>query len=159
MSQSIAHVTAARDRLLSVADVHKEYGLVRAVDGVSFDVRPGEIAGVRVGHRAREVRRAPLAVVLRDLERPVHLGERFLGLVLEVVVARDAVARRREPGVQVERLAVHRDRLVVAPALHEQLGVRIVGVRIVGDELDVLLERRLRLIELVQEAFQPDESR
>ncbi|HEX6047934.1 MAG TPA: ATP-binding cassette domain-containing protein [Gemmatimonadaceae bacterium] len=46
MSHSIAHVTPARNRLLSVADVHKEYGAVRAVDGVSFDVHAGEIVAL-----------------------------------------------------------------------------------------------------------------
>ena len=32
--------------LLEVRDVHKEYGAIRAVDGVSFEVRSGEILGV-----------------------------------------------------------------------------------------------------------------
>lgn len=32
--------------LLEVRDVHKEYGAIRAVDGVSFDVTAGEILGV-----------------------------------------------------------------------------------------------------------------
>jgi len=32
--------------LLKVSDLRKSYGAIRAVDGVSFDVRPGEIFGV-----------------------------------------------------------------------------------------------------------------
>ncbi len=46
MSHSAARFSATGDRLLSVADVHKEYGPVRAVDGVSFEVRPGEIVAL-----------------------------------------------------------------------------------------------------------------
>ena len=32
--------------LLKVSDLRKSYGAIRAVDGVSFEVRPGEIFGV-----------------------------------------------------------------------------------------------------------------
>lgn len=32
--------------LLKVSDLHKSYGAIRAVDGVSFEVQPGEIFGV-----------------------------------------------------------------------------------------------------------------
>lgn len=34
------------DTSLSVADIHKEFDTVRAVDGVCFDARPGEILGL-----------------------------------------------------------------------------------------------------------------
>ncbi len=34
------------EALLTVQDIHKSYGAIRAVDGVSFTVQPGEIVGV-----------------------------------------------------------------------------------------------------------------
>ena len=46
MSHPITHRAVAGGSLLSVADVHKEYGPVRAVDGVSLDVRSGEIVAL-----------------------------------------------------------------------------------------------------------------
>ena len=43
-----AHQTpgAANTPVIQVTDIRKHYGAIRAVDGVSFEVRPGEIFGV-----------------------------------------------------------------------------------------------------------------
>ena len=43
MSHHVTHSGTAGSPLLTVADVHKEYGSVRAVDGVSVNVHSGEI--------------------------------------------------------------------------------------------------------------------
>ena len=51
---------------------------------------------------------------------------------------------RRELRVHLQRLPVLGDGLVEPPHLHQQLGVGIVGVGIVRDQLDVFLERLLR---------------
>ena len=54
-------------------------------------------------------------------------------------------------GIDRERLVVHGDRLVEASHLHEQLGIRVIRVGVVGDQLDVFLERGLGLAVLAQE--------
>ncbi len=41
-----AHVTATQVPVLKVADLRKSFGGIHAVDGVSFDVREGEILGI-----------------------------------------------------------------------------------------------------------------
>ena len=53
--------------------------------------------------------------------------------------------------VDRQRLLVALDRLLESARLHEQLGVGVVGVRIAGDQLDVLLEGLLRLRVLAHE--------
>ncbi|MGA9533035.1 MAG: ABC transporter ATP-binding protein [Anaerolineales bacterium] len=47
MSASSDLMTARADEpILRVEDIHKQYGGTRAVDGVSFDIAPGEIAAI-----------------------------------------------------------------------------------------------------------------
>jgi hypothetical protein len=58
-----------------------------------------------------------------------------------------------EVRVHGQRLLVVLDRLLEASRLHEQLGVRVVGVGIARDQLDVLLEGLLRLRVLAHEAI------
>src|SRR5262249_16948844 len=52
-----------------------------------------------------------------------------------------------------QRLLVALDRLLEAARLHQELGVRIVGIGIGRDELDVLLEGLLGLVVLAEEAI------
>ena len=54
-------------------------------------------------------------------------------------------------GIDRECLVVHGNRLVEAPQLHEQFGIRVIRVGVVGDELDVFLERGLGLAVLPEE--------
>src|SRR5215216_4468935 len=50
MANSLASVSSLASPLLSVRDLHVNFaldeGLVRAVDGVSFDVMPGRVTGI-----------------------------------------------------------------------------------------------------------------
>ena len=107
---------------------------------------------MHVGHRRPEQRQPFLAVVAGDAG---ELGEglaRLLGLAHEHAVVPDADIGGDEVGVQRERLLVVLDGVVEAAHLHEQLGVRVVGVGIGRDELDVLLEGLLRVGVLAEEA-------
>ena len=55
--------------------------------------------------------------------------------------------------IQRECLLVGLDRLGEPPPLHQQLGIRIVRIRIVWNQLHVLLERDLGVVQLVEEAI------
>ncbi|MBU6188871.1 MAG: ABC transporter ATP-binding protein [Betaproteobacteria bacterium] len=46
MTSGHTHLGVAATPVLQVTDIRKHYGAIRAVDGVSFEVRPGEIFGV-----------------------------------------------------------------------------------------------------------------
>ncbi len=98
----------------------------------------------------RPARRCPSSRGLR--EHRVELAPRLGALALEVEAGGDAEARVDEVGAHPERLAVVGDRLVEAAELEQQLGVRVVGVGVVGQDLGVLLERGLGPVHLAEEA-------
>jgi hypothetical protein len=129
--------------------------LPRLVDGcVLLDLGHGRVGLplVHVGHRRPEVRREPLAVVASDLEEPGVGLPRFRHLTHQDPVVPDAHVGRDEVRIDRERLLVALDRLLEAAHLHEQLRVGVVGVGVVRDQLDVLLEGPLRLHVLALEA-------
>ena len=67
----------------------------------------------------------------------------MLALIHEI--GGDPEVRRHEVGVHAERLAVLRDRFVEAAHLEQEFGVGVVGIGIVGNQLDVFLESLLRV--------------
>ncbi len=110
------------------------------------------LALVDVGHGRPEQRQAPLAVVARLLPEPGEAGAGVGGLAHEHLVVADADVGGHEVGVDAERFLVVPDRVLELAHLHQQLGVGVVGVGVVRDQLDVLLEGLLRVRVLAQEA-------
>ena len=98
-----------------------------------------------VGMEQGRKRDAALPVIASPLQVAFRFRDRG-GMAARIhVVRRDAHVRRPETGIDRERLPVLRDRLVEPAQLHQQLGVGVVGVRIVRHQLDVLPECLLRL--------------
>ena len=87
------------------------------------------------------VRRSPS--VRAFVGKLLELGRRFRRLALIHQGRRDAGVRVHEVLIDGQRLLILRDRLVELAHLQEQLRIGVVGVRIVRDQLDVLLERLL----------------
>ena len=128
----------------------------RRVDGRHLRELGERLVGgplVHVGHRRPEVSGPPLAVVARDRGQP---GVRLAGLgrlAHEDVVVPDPDVGGHEVRVDGESLLVAPDRLLESPHLHQELRVGVVRVRVVRYQLDVLLERTLRLVVLAEEAI------
>ncbi len=97
------------------------------------------------------MREALLAGVAGNCRNLCERGTRLIRPRREHVVIPNPYVGRDEIWIQRQRLLVRLDRFVEAPHLHEQLRVGIVRVGIVGNQLDVLLERSLRVRQLVEE--------
>jgi ABC-2 type transport system ATP-binding protein len=84
--------------VIDVADLHRSYGAVEAVRGVSFAVEPGEVFGLLGPNGAGKT------TIVETLEglRPVQRGE---VTVSGVDVARDPYRVRRMVGVQLQQAA------------------------------------------------------
>ncbi|HEY8680223.1 MAG TPA: ATP-binding cassette domain-containing protein [Candidatus Dormibacteraeota bacterium] len=80
--------------VISVTDLHRSYGAVEAVRGVSFTVEAGQVFGLLGPNGAGKTK------ILETLEglRPVQRGE---VMVNEVDVAKDPYRVRRMVGVQL----------------------------------------------------------
>ena len=122
---------AARGPVIEVVDVRKFYGAVKAVDGVSFEVQPGEIFGLLGPNGAGKTTTMEM---LEGLHAPDSGDVRVLGMD----VRRDAVAIKRRIGVQLQ-----------TAALYPQLTVREL-LRLFGSFFDrqVPIEQLLRDFEL-----------
>ncbi len=94
---------------IEVIDLHKSYGPVRAVDGVSFTVEEGEIFGM-VGPNGAG--KTTTIECVEGLRRPDRGTIRVLGLDPQ----RDGYELRRRIGVQLQEAALH-PRLKVREAL------------------------------------------
>ena len=105
-------------------------------DGISRDERGGDHPEERLGQEPGGQRARPLVAQQPEVHDEVEPGHR------------DALVGIDEVRVDLESLLVLRDRVVEPAHLQEKLRVRVVGVRIVGDELDVLLERLLGVREV-----------
>ena len=100
--------------VLAVRDLRKHYGAIRAVDGVSFDVRPGEIVGV-IGPNGSGKTTLFNSILgqIRPSEGRVELrGEDITGMA-PLELARRGVGRTFQTLQVFTRLSV-RDNLIAA---------------------------------------------
>jgi ABC-2 type transport system ATP-binding protein len=92
--------------MLEVADLVKHYGPVRAVDGISFSVQPGEVFGL-LGHNGAG--KTTTIRLLNGVLRPTFGSARIFGLC----PIKDGLTVRRRSGVLTE-----------VPSLEERLTAR-----------------------------------
>jgi ABC-2 type transport system ATP-binding protein len=85
---------------IRVADLRKTYGHTRAVDGVSFDVRPGEVFGLLGPNGAGKT---TTVEILEGLRAPDSGSVRVLG----IDVARDADTLKERIGVSLQTAALY----------------------------------------------------
>ena len=90
----------AADAVIRVTDLKKAYGDIRAVDGVSFEVRPGEIFGLLGPNGAGKT---TTVEILEGLREPDSGEVRVLGLD----VAKDADALKPRIGVSLQTAAMY----------------------------------------------------
>ena len=104
--------------LLKVTDISKSYGAIRAVDGVSFDVRPGEIFGVigPNGSGKTTMFNSVLGQIAPDTGRIELKGQDITGLS-PVALNRRGVGRTFQTLQVFGRMSV-RDNLLVAAQEH-----------------------------------------
>jgi len=100
--------------LLDVRDVHKEYGAIRAVDGVSFEVTTGEVLGVigPNGSGKTTLFNAILGQVRPSSGRVLFEGEDITGLT-SLALSRRGIGRTFQTLQVFASLSV-RDNLIVA---------------------------------------------
>jgi ABC-2 type transport system ATP-binding protein len=94
-----ANPPTGRGPVIEVRDVHKAYGAVRAVDGVSFEVGAGEIFGLLGPNGAGKTTTMEM---LEGLHPPDSGSLRIMGLD----VARQAAAIKQRIGVQLQTAAL-----------------------------------------------------
>ena len=92
--------SAGRDAVIRVADLHKAYGQTRAVDGVSFEVRRGEVFGLLGPNGAGKT---TTVEILEGLRTP-DSGE---AIVLGLDVHRHADALKARIGVALQTAALY----------------------------------------------------
>jgi ABC-2 type transport system ATP-binding protein len=95
--------------VISVADVRKSYGAVKAVDGVSFDVAKGEIFGLLGPNGAGKT-------TTMEMIEGLHAPDSGEISVLGMNVARQAPAIKLRVGVQLQTAALY-PQLTVAEVL------------------------------------------
>jgi ABC-2 type transport system ATP-binding protein len=104
MNQSVAAVRAPRpdaaDAVISVADVRKAYGSVQAVDGVSFEVAPGEIFGLLGPNGAGKT-------TTMEMIEGLHQPDAGTIEVLGMDVRRNASQIKHRIGVQLQTAALY----------------------------------------------------
>jgi ABC-2 type transport system ATP-binding protein len=93
---------AGSDTVIAVRDLRKSYGEVRAVDGVTFDVRRGEIFGLLGPNGAGKT---TTIEILEGLNKPDAGDVR----VLEMDVGREAGRLKERIGVQLQAAALYPD--------------------------------------------------
>jgi ABC-2 type transport system ATP-binding protein len=100
---------AAAEPVVRVEELRKAYGQTRAVDGVSFDVRPGEVFGLLGPNGAGKTTTVEM---LEGLRKPDGGSVRVLG----IDVARDPDAIKERIGVSLQTAAMY-PKLTVAELL------------------------------------------
>jgi ABC-2 type transport system ATP-binding protein len=87
--------------VIAVTDLHKVYGDVRAVDGVSFEVKRGEIFGLLGPNGAGKT---TTIEILEALNKPDDGDVR----VLDIDVRREPGRLKERIGVQLQSAALYR---------------------------------------------------
>ena len=104
MNQSVATVRVPRpdtpDAVIRVADVRKAYGSVQAVDGVSFEVAPGEIFGLLGPNGAGKT-------TTMEMIEGLHQPDAGTIEVLGLDVRRNASHIKHRIGVQLQTAALY----------------------------------------------------
>ena len=104
MSQSVAPVPAPRsdaaDAVIRVGEVRKAYGAVKAVDGVSFEVAPGEIFGLLGPNGAGKT-------TTMEMVEGLHQPDAGTIEVLGLDVRRNASQIKHRIGVQLQTAALY----------------------------------------------------
>ena len=93
-------VEAARETVIAVGDVHKAYGTVKAVDGVSFEVRKGEIFGLLGPNGAGKT-------TTMEMIEGLHNPDAGTIAVLGLDVRKHARAIKNRIGVQLQTAALY----------------------------------------------------
>jgi ABC-2 type transport system ATP-binding protein len=101
--RGVTSAAVATDAVIAVTDLHKRYGAVNAVDGVSFEVRRGEIFGLLGPNGAGKT---TTIEILEGLNRPDEGTVRVLGIDV-----------RRQPGQLKERIGVQLQAAALYPDL------------------------------------------
>jgi ABC-2 type transport system ATP-binding protein len=92
--------TGSSEAVIRVDELRKTYGQTRAVDGVSFDVQPGEVFGLLGPNGAGKT---TTVEILEGLRKPDAGSVRVLG----IDVARDADALKERIGVSLQTAALY----------------------------------------------------
>jgi len=136
--------------LLEVRDVHKAYGAIRAVDGVSFSVGEGEIAGVigPNGSGKTTLFNAILGQIRPTSGRVAFRGEDVTGLA-PLALSRRGVGRTFQTLQVFGQLSVRDNLIVAAQEFQGTLAGRLFAPPDagVGARADEMIERfRLRQV-------------
>ena len=99
---TITQAATATDTVISVLDLRKVYGDVRAVDGVSFEVKRGEIFGLLGPNGAGKT---TTIEILEGLNKPDEGEVR----VLDIDVRREPGRLKERIGVQLQSAALYPD--------------------------------------------------
>lgn len=129
--------------MIEVADVAKSYGELKALDGVSFAVRPGEVFGL-LGHNGAG--KSTLAKILAGLLRP----DSGTALVCGHDVAREPLAVRGRFGYLSEESVLY-DELTARE--HLELFADVRGVP--GADARARADRLLEFLEIAHAADRP----
>jgi ABC-2 type transport system ATP-binding protein len=96
----MTNAPVAAEAVIRVTDLKKHYGDVHAVDGVSFEVRPGEIFGLLGPNGAGKT---TTVEILEGLRQPDSGEVRVLGLD----VAKNADALKPRIGISLQTAAMY----------------------------------------------------
>ncbi len=102
----MTQVTAATPTVVSVVDLHKSYGSVRAVDGVSFEMTQGEVFGLLGPNGAGKTTTIEM---LEGLLKPDSGSANVLG----IDVTRHPEALKERIGVQLQTASLYPNLTVV----------------------------------------------